>query len=168
MKQWSQKPEVWILLVASLAIAFWALKPPHEPSSWDAGNGSDGLPATENPKMQLLGGELVRDYGNARLDLLVRLKNESIHPLRLTAPKVRLLADQREIPAFFLPAERPPEVAPKTTAEVKLRYWLEAGDLQKSLSLDVDGDSVPVKSAKAFALEPLENGQPVPLRGVDW
>lgn len=168
MKKWSQKPEVWVLLVASLAVAFWALKPPLESPSWDVGVGSGGVPSTANATVQVLGGELVRDYGNARLDLVVRLKNESIHPLLLTAPKVRLLADQKEVPAFYLPAERAPEVAPKTTSEVKLRYWLESGDLQKSLTLDVNGESVPVKSAKAFDLQKIENGQPRSLRGIDW
>jgi hypothetical protein len=109
-----------------------------------------------------------RDYGKARLDLEVRVRNEGVHPLVMKSPKVRLLAGEREVATFFLPAERLPEVAAKTTSEVTLRFWLEAADLKGALVLDVEGEKVPVKSEKAFDLTTLENGKPRALRGVEW
>lgn len=168
MNNWSRRPEVWVLLIGSLGIAFWAMKPAHDPAGWSAGDGSASLPSSENASAQLVIGELVRDYGNARLDLMVRIRNEGVHPLLLTPPKTRLLADQQEVPAFFLPSERPPEVAAKMTSEVKLRYWLESAHLLKPLVLEVNGESLPVKSAKPFDLNQLENGKPRLLHGVDW
>jgi hypothetical protein len=78
------------------------------------------------------------------------------------------MAGEREVPTFFLPAERLPEVAAKTTSEVTLRYWLEGEDLKGALVLDVEGEKVPVKSEKVCDLTLLENGKPQALKGVEW
>lgn len=155
-----------MLLLASGAALFWALSPTGDDGSWV------GAPVTGEVAMggrvSMLGAALERDYGNARLDLEVRVRNEGVHPLMMKAPQVRLMAGEREVPAFVLPAERLPEVAAKTTSEVTLRFWLEAQDVKGALVLDVEGEKVPVKSAKAFDLTTLENGKPQALKGVEW
>lgn len=158
--------EVWVLLAVAAGISWWALKPKGEPSSpWETtGAAADAALL----RVTVRGAVIERDYGNARLDLEVRVRNDNIHPLRLSPPKVKLLADGREVPPFFLPADRPPEVAPQSTTEVKLRYWLEAADLKGPLVLDVEGDQTPVKSAVDYALDQLANGEPTVLRGENW
>ena len=168
MKSWSRKPEVWVLLLASIVVAFWALSPSTPVDEWQAGSGAGDAAGAASGMVQLQSAAVERDYGNARLDLTLRIKNDSSYPLLLSPPKVRLLAEKREVPAFFLPAERPPEVAAKTTSEVKIRYWLEASDLSGPLVLDVQGEKVAVKSAQSFDLNQLESGKLRPLRGVDW
>jgi hypothetical protein len=168
MKSWIQRPEVWVLLLASVAAGFWALGPGPEEAEWQA---APGTAVVEGGRVRLLGGVLERDYGNARLDVTVRIRNEGIHPLPLNPPRTRLLAGVeggREVPPFFLPTERPPEVAAKSEAEVTLRYWLEAADLKGPLVLEVEGERVAVKEARAFDLEDLENGKPRVLKGEAW
>jgi hypothetical protein len=170
MKNWIRRPEVWVLLLASVAAALWALKSGGSEAEWEAGPGVSELKTAE-ARVTVLRGSLERDYGNARLDLEVKIRNEGLHPLVLVPPKVRLLAGatgDREVPPFFLPAERPPEVAGKTVSEVMLRYWLEAGDLGGPLVLELEGEKVPVKADRPYALDKLENGKAVPLRGVEW
>ena len=166
LMSWMRRPEVWVLLLASGAALFWALSPTGDDGGWEAGPVSGEVAA--GGRVTMLGGALERDYGNARLDLEVRVRNEGVHPLVMKAPKVRLMAGEREVPAFVLPAERLPEVAAKTTSEVTLRYWLERDDAKGSLVLDVEGEKVSVKSAKAFDLTTLENGKPRAVRGVEW
>lgn len=153
-------------MLASLLALYWAMGSKEVESSWQGE--PEGGEAVVESKATMLGGALERDYGNARLDLTVRVRHDGIHPLVMKAPQVRLMAGEREVPSFFLPAERLPEVAPKTTTEVTLRYWLETTDLQGPLALEVDGEKVPVKSATAFDLATLENGKPKALRGVEW
>ena len=160
-----RRPEVWALLLASAGAVFWALKPPPAEPEWNHSEGETAAPAG---RVTLLGATLERDYGNARLDLDVRVKNDSPYPLRLSPPKVRLLAGVREVPPFFLPAERPHEVAAGTASEVRLRYWLEAADLRGPLRLEVEGESVEVKSAAPFDLESVENRKSRKLGGVNW
>lgn len=163
-----QRIEVWVLLLAVALAAVWVLKPGSE-ARWQEED-SGAAEAVEGA-LRLLGATLERDYGNARLDLEVRVRNAGLHPLLLTPPQARLLAGaggEREVAPFFLPAERPPEVAPGATSEVRLRYWLEAADVQGPLWLQVGEEKVPVKSAAAFDWEPLENGKAVRLRGVAW
>jgi hypothetical protein len=159
--------EVWVLLVVGVGLSWWALKPAAAPPTrWEAAAGE----AADQPpqRLTLRGAQIERDYGNARLDLTLAVRNDGIHPLRLSAPKLRLLAGEREVPAFFLPADRLPEVAPQSASEVQLRYWLEAADLQGPLVLDLEGEQTPVKSATPYPLDPLKNGELVTLRGVEW
>lgn len=158
--------EVWVLLAVGAGLSWWALKPAEErPVRWETASAEAEPTST---RVTVRGALIERDYGNARLDLDVNVRNDGIHPLRLSPPKVRLLADGREVPPFFLPADRPPEVAPQSTSEVKLRYWLEGSDLQGPLVLDVEGEERLVKSATPYPLEKIANGEPVVLRGENW
>lgn len=173
---WFKRVEVWVLLLASGGLAVWALKGGKGAGeeAFEAGwqtAASEGGSAGVARRLEVLGGSLERDYGNARLDLLVRVSNPGAHPLLMSPPKVRLLAGaqaEREVPPFFLPVERPPEVAAGGTSEAKLRYWLEAKDVEGPLVLEVDGVREPVKDATPFDLKALENGKARPVTGVAW
>ena len=133
------------------------------------GAGGSGTSASsDDAPLKLHRCVIERDYGNARLDIDLRLRNDTAETLVLQPPKARLLAAKgREIPAFFLPFEKLPEVPPKTTQDVQLRYWLEAADLQGALKLEVEGGTIDVKSAKAFDLEHAEECGEENLRSGD-
>ncbi len=163
-----QRVELWVLLVLGLGLSWWALKPTDEggAGTWLVATAEEK--AAVEPQLVLRGAQIERDYGNARLDLDVAVHNEGIHPLRLSTPKLRLMAGEREVPAFFLPADRPPEVAAGSRVEVKLRFWLEAKDLQGELMLDLEGVKTRVKTADPYALDKLENGVVQVLRGEKW
>ncbi len=164
-----QRIEVWVLLLAVAVAVVFVLKPRPDTEVWE--QGAELAESAAAQRVSLLGATLERDYGNARLDLEVRVTNSGAHPLLLTPPQARLLAGPegvREVPPFFLPAERPPEISPGATSEVRLRYWLEAADLQGPLWLVVGEDKVPVKSAEALDLEQVENRKALRLRGVEW
>lgn len=125
-------------------------------------------PATgEKPSLRRL--TLERDHGNARLDIEVRVTNPHPHKSQLVPPFARLLnAAGKEVPAFFLPIEPPPTLDPQTTADVRLRFWLETTDLAGALTLELDGTPLPIKSAKPFDLTPLTNAKAVVVEGLDW
>ena len=162
--------ELWILLLLVAGGIAYVLtsRPSGEDDVTPSSSPSTTVNNTGEP-LQLLRTSLKRDYQNARLDLTVRVRNDSASPLPMQTPKTRLLTDKgREIPSFFLPFEKQPEVAAKSTGEVQLRYWLEASDLQGGLSLEVDGKTLPVKSAKPLDLNTLKNAEEKVLPGTDW
>ena len=163
-----QRIEVWVLLVlAAGATAFVFI------TSRDSGGREPAVanpqPAKPEARLEVRGGTLVRDFGNARLDLKVHLTNRRASKLLLIEPAVRLLnAKGAEVPAFVLPVEPPPELPPQTTADVLLRFWLEKEDLAGKLTLEVDGESAEVKAATPYDLEKVKNGEPVRLPMPDW
>lgn len=166
--------EVWVLLAVIAAGLVWVFSS----GSGDI-DGEDG--ESENPMatsgsltpasgpIQIYRSVVERDYGNARLDLEVRVRHEGSEKLVLQSPKVRLLTGSgREVPSFFLPFDAQPEVAPKSTQDVQLRYWLEKKDLAEALTLEVNGVSVPVKSATPLDLETLKSGEKKVFRAGEW
>ena len=72
------------------------------------------------------------------------------------------------MPGFYLPFEPLPEVAGKTTQDVLIRYWLKGDDLQGSLTFEVDGRKLEVKSAKAFDLNSVPNLEERTFKSGEW
>lgn len=164
-----QRIEVWVLLLLAAGAGAFVLftsrpaDPDEIPLIQNAG------PAAQDRSPQLRRIFLERDYGNARLDLELRVTNPHAKKNQLVPPFARLLnAAGKEVEAFFLPIEPPPTLEPQTTADVRLRYWLEAEDLKGALTLEIDGAPVPVKSAQPFDLSALENARPLVMEGGPW
>ena len=158
--------EVWFLLVIGAAATWWALRDPapyaQDPAEIAATTATDAV-------LRIHRCTLERDFGNARLDIEFRYRNTSPRPLSMQPPDVRLLAsDDREIPPFILPVERPPSVAAGSATDLRLRYWLAEKDLSGALRLDVRGQSVEVKTSEPLVLEKLENGQPRTWTTTKW
>ena len=138
-----KRVEVWVLLLLSGGVAVWVLSGDGNadlPPAWTVAE-----PSSNEPVLTLRGCTLERDYGNARLDLRVKVRNTTIRPLMLRPPMVKLLAgDEVEVALFFLPAEMPPDVAAGRTSEVVLRYWLQEAELKQPLVLVVNDDGDPM------------------------
>ncbi len=159
-----QRFEVWLLLIAGGIAIWWSFQSDSPPSE-------DGPVAEMNADspLQLRRCTLERDFGNARLDLEVRYKNASPRPLSMQPPDVRLTnAAGQDVPPFILPVERPPTVEAQTTADLRLRFWLEPADLTGPLTLDIRGQRLEVKSATALDLDKLPNAQPKVWTSADW
>lgn len=158
--------ELWILLillVAGLAFVFTS-----HPKDNDAGPDTVSA-ASEESALKVHRCVLKRDYGNAQLELEVKVRNDSPATLVLQSPAAKLLgAKGREIPSFFLPFQAQPEVPAKATQEVQLRYWLDAADLAGPLSLEVQGKAVEVKSSKPFDLNSVENSKEKAFTPSEW
>jgi hypothetical protein len=163
-----QRFEVWLLLVlavVSMVVVFkpWtALQkaPPAAPSPSET---------TSDAPLQVRTVTIVRDYGNARLDVDARIVNHHAKKLQLRSPVIKLLAGKdHEVPDFILPVEPVPEVPPKATADVRLRYWLERSDLVGTLTLTFDGESAILKSDRPFDLNQLENTKPRVMKAEEW
>lgn len=160
-----QRFEVWLLLIAGGIAVWWALQAGSNPA--------ETSPAAEidasSPALQLRRCTLVRDFGNARLDLEVRYKNASPRPLYLQPPDVRLInAAGKDVPPFILPVERPPSIEAQTTSDVRLRFWLEKADLSGPLTLEIRGQKLEVKNSTPLDLEKLENAKPRVWTGTSW
>ncbi|HCN79372.1 MAG TPA: hypothetical protein DIT13_19595 [Verrucomicrobiales bacterium] len=158
-----KRAEVLTLLALGAGAAVWVLAPDGGDGGEDEGQSPVSEPVSE---LQILRCTLERDFGNARLDVEVRHRNSSPRPLILAPPDVRLLTeDGVEIPPFILPAERPPQIAARSTQEARLRYWLEAGHLEGELILDIRGLKAWVKSPVPLDLRDLENRKPRTWQG---
>jgi hypothetical protein len=161
-----QRPEVWVLLLMSVGAAWFVLAPKNPSDTrWSVRNQA---PASgEATALQRM--TLERDHGNARLDLELRFTNPHSKTLQLVAPLAILKTSEgQEVPAFFLPIEPPPSIPAKTTADIRLRFWLDPEHFKTALILELDGTRIPIKSAAAFDLTQLENTKPVELGGPEW
>ncbi|MDB6137973.1 MAG: hypothetical protein JWO94_1045 [Verrucomicrobiaceae bacterium] len=164
-----QRFEVWLLLVLAIAATIFVFKPFSRVN--DEGWVTHATPADEaaggSLAVQRL--TLVRDFGNARLDIDVHLTNKHAKKLQIVAPAMKLIAGKdHAVPEFFLPVEPLPEVPAKTSANVHLRYWLEKADLAGRLALQFEGETAQVKSDKPFDLDQVKNAEPKTLGAGDW
>lgn len=160
-----QRFEVWLLLIAGGIAVWWALQAGPGPAETGPATEAD----TTSPALLLRRCTLVRDFGNARLDLEVRYKNAGPRPLYLQPPDVRLTnAAGKDVPPFILPVERPPSIEAQTTSDVRLRFWLEKADLSGPLTLEIRGQKLEVKNTTPLDLEKLENAKPKVWSGAEW
>ncbi|OAI56235.1 hypothetical protein AYO49_04695 [Verrucomicrobiaceae bacterium SCGC AG-212-N21] len=162
--------ELWVLLAVIIAGLAWVFLS-RDDGDQDATGSVTTAATTEDTQapLKLHRCTLKRDYNNARLDIDLRVKNDGAEPLAMQAPKVKLLTGKgREVPSFFLPFDPVPQVAPKATQDVQLRYWLESADLQEALKLEIDGKSLPVKSEKPFDLNAMTNGEEKVIQAGAW
>lgn len=162
--------EIWVLLaviVAGLAFVFAR----RHPNAGEPENSSSAsaAPSENRSPLKIHRCILERDYGNARLDIELRVQNGTAEKWTLESPKVKLLnAVSREIPSFFLPLEPLPEVPAQSTLDVQLRYWVEAADLKGALKLEVNGNTVEVKGATAFDLMTMKNAEKKTFNAGQW
>ena len=167
--KWYQRMELWILLALVLGGLAWVFMS-RSSSDLESDLVSQSAPAEQrDAALKIYRCTLVRDYGNARLDIDLRVRNDSSEKLTMQTPKVKLMSGKgREVPSFFLPFEQLPEVPAHATQDVQLRYWLEAADLSGSLMLEVTGQSVDVKSANPFDLEKIKNSESKTFNPAQW
>lgn len=163
--------ELWVLLAVILAGLWFVFSPGDSGADGmeDAGSGSSAAGGSAPAPLHLHRVGVERDYGNVRLDLDVRVRHEGTDKLTMQPPEVRLVSGSgREIPPFFLPFEPQPEISPGATQDVQLRYWLEAADLQNTLTLKVGERSLVVKSATPLDVETLKNGEKQTFTSAEW
>lgn len=161
--------ELWVLLAAILAGLIWVFSSGGDDEDAVTGQPSVATGSDAGQPLKIHRCVLERDHGNARLDIELRVRNDSAEKLVMQPPRVRLLTGKgREVSAFFLPFDPLPEVAAGSSQDVQLRYWLEAADVQESLSLEVDGKTVAVKSAKPFDLNALKNAEKKVIDAGGW
>ena len=162
--------ELWVLAIVLLAGTIWVLTSRHSSDEEPADTTSSSLHANDDAApLKLHQCVIERDYGNARLHIELRIKNDDDEKLRCLPPKVKLLtAKGREVPSFFLPFNKPPEVAGKSTQDVELVYWLEESDLSDALTLEVRDQKLAIKSAKPSDLKSVENSKKKSLKPGEW
>lgn len=150
-----KRPELWVFLALTLAGLAYALlsRRSGEGSAAD-GRADDAVPA--EAALRLHRCVLTRDGRGARLDIALRVRNETAAGIVMQPPGVRLSAAKgRDIPPFYLPFDPRPEIALNSTQDVLARYWIEAADLEGSLVLHVGDRSLEVKSATPLDLGTL-------------
>ena len=158
--------ELWILLAALIAGLFFVFGSRH---SDDASSDGTSTTAAEDAPLKVHRCILTRDYGNAQLDIELKVRNDSPEKLVMAAPAVRLVtAKGREVPGFFLPFQPQPEVPGKATEDVQLRYWLDKADLEGPLKLEVKGKTLEVKGAQPFDLMAMKNTDKKTFNPGEW
>lgn len=160
--------ELWVLLAVVVAGLGWVFLSSGGREEDVTAGGAVPLEDAKAP-LQLHRCVLKRDYGNARLDIDLRARNDGSEKLLMRSPKVKLLtAKGREIPSYFLPFDPVPEVPADSAQDVQLRYWLEAADLQGALTLEVDGKTLAIKSAASFDLNSMKNSDEKVIPAGAW
>lgn len=167
--QFLKRIELWIFLVIVLAGLFFVFRPHPRDAETGSDSGISTNSAATDAPLQIHRCVLTRDFGNAQLDIEVHVRNDGAQTLTLQPPDARLLtAKGREVPGFFLPFQQQPQVSAKSAGDVQLRYWLDSADLNDALKLDVKGQTVEVKSAKAFELNSMKNGDKRTINPGEW
>lgn len=160
--------ELWVLAAVLLVGTVWVLTSRH-PAEDEPASATSTASGTSAAPLVLHQCVLERDYGNARLHIELRIKNDEEEKLSCLPPKVRLLTTQgREVPSFFLAFNKPPEVPGKSAQDVELVYWLEAADLGGGLTLMVRDEKLPIKSEKPFDLKTVENTKKKTFKPGEW
>ncbi len=168
-----KRVEIWVLLALVGSGLVWVFTtgsgPDDEAAEPGAAAGTGAGEQSSTAPLVLHRALLERDYGNGRLELEVRVRNDSPSKLTLQPPQVKLVSGSgREVQPFFLPFEPQPEVAASATQDVQLRYWLDKKDLEGSLTLTVGGASIEVKGARPFDLETLKTKEQKVFRAGEW
>lgn len=161
--------EIWLLLALMIAGLIWVFTSRSSEESVEDSTPSFTGTVTREAPLKLHRSVLKRDYGNARLDIDIRVFNSSAESLVMNPPKVKLLtAKNTEVASFFLPFEKLPEVPANSTQDVQLRYWLESEELNGSLTLEIDGQKLEVKDSTPLQLDSLPNGTDQIYSSTRW
>lgn len=164
MMPFPKRPELTAELSVALCLAAMALL-----GGCDGRDGAETTPATSGAAGL---GEitLTRDYGNARLAIEATIRNTTDQPRLLAPPFVRLFdGDGAEIPPFFLAFDKPPTLAPGDSVTHELAFWLEKKHLAGEIRLVVgDARPLPVKNARPFDLDSIDNQASRSFDGPDW
>ena len=169
-----RRPEIWILLLIVAAALVWVFggfggfggdpENPSDPEQAFTSIDPVGPVDAETP-VRLGKRTLIRDVGNARLEIEATILNAGATDLALRPPQLRLLtASGEEVPPFTLPFAQPPTLKPGEEESVVLRYWLEATHLNGALHLHLENqDPLPVKPPAPLDLNTLPDSEPVAL-----
>lgn len=161
-----KRPEVWILLLITLgALAYILFTQANKKPDFEAPLSSD----SEEKNLVVNHLKLSRDYGNARLDLSITLKNTTTKPITFLAPDTQLLRpDKSAVDPFILAFAQPEHLPPGKSDDRTLSYWLEEKDLANSLILKIEDQTVTIKSSAPFDLTTIENQSTTHFTSENW
>lgn len=174
-----KRPEVWVLLLLSLAgigYVLWsdrahdaALDGPTSESSETSGESAAPVPS----KRFSLPRRWVAREDDAHLVVTVRLSLSQTIPETLTADEetVRLVtSDGASVPRLFLPFDPPPRLGGSENSAIDLRFWLPESQLSEGLWLEWGPDRLPVKQEGITPdwIGSLTPGTEVAVDGPEW
>ena len=174
-----KRPEVWVLLLLSLAGIGYVLWSDH---AHDAGRDQTTTETTPDPdapensdhsdRFSLPLRWIARD-DDAHLVITVRLALATTVPETLTADEdsVRLVTSGgSSVPRFFLPFDPPPQLGGEGNNIVDLRFWLPVEQLSEGLWLEWGSDRLLVKGEGIAPdwIESLAPGIEVAVEGSEW
>lgn len=174
-----KRPEVWVLLLLSVAGVAWVLWSDAEhdraevEGSESAEEVADGATEEEDgsSRFAIRACRVSREEGHLIVTVRVATISEQAlaEPLALEAPAVKLITeDGTSVAPFFLPFDPPPRLDAEAGAFADLRYWLPFGQASDALWLEIDGDRLPVKTAGELASDQFPEGTEVAVNGLDW
>ncbi|CAN5235986.1 hypothetical protein BH23VER1_BH23VER1_01550 [soil metagenome] len=161
-----KRVEVWIVLILLLGLVGYVLITASKP---DADSPTDPGAAAENQvPFRIVGRELTRDYGNAKLELTLIFDNRGAE-LQPAPPDVRLqTADGNLVDPYFLAGDFPAPIPAGRETKLTLSHWLKPEHFTQSLELCIRSDCQPVKSAAPFDIESIKNQETRSLPSADW
>ena len=163
--------EVWFLLVLSVGGIGWVLwsesadrdsapKPAEAPAQNEAEN-----------RFHIASRRISRESDHLILTLEVARASGGDKEIILDESNARLLTDAGEsVPTFFVPFD-PPAVlgAGDNEAQARLRYWMPAAPMTGGLTLEIDGERLPVKlPGNAPGSDRFPEGVEVAIESPDW
>ena len=110
-----------------------------------------------------------RSGDHLHLTVTVHVKNPGTAPLTLTPPGAQLwIGKDKPAAPFIAPGLEPGIVDPGGESEAATHWWLAGSDLSGSLDLEISGARQTVKTASAFVLSSVVEGQSAPLAFPVW
>ena len=120
------------------------------------------------PRFTLQKTIVTRDGDHFLAEITIHCRNDHEQPLELISPSTRLMAASgQEVPAFFLPFQAKAQVPDSSEADVTLRYWLSNDDINGPVSLQIDEDTIQIKSG-GFEIDTLPDKKSRSFTGTNW
>lgn len=173
-----KRPEVWVLLLLSVAGVAWVLwsdaerdRAVEEGSENAEEVAEEAAEEDASARFAIHECRVSREEGHLIVTVRVATTSEQalVEPLALEAPAVKLVTeDDTSVAPFFLPFDPPPSLDADAGAFADLRYWLPLGQASDALWLEIDGDRLPVKEAGEFVSDEFPEGTEVAVNGLDW
>ena len=120
------------------------------------------------PRFSLNKTTITRDGDHFLAEIEIHIRNEHKQPLEHNPPNIRLwAAGGNEVPEFFLPFQSPVKTLEPGETNTTLRFWLTLDDINGSVSLQINNDTIPVKTGD-FKADVLPDKQSRSFTGTNW
>lgn len=175
-----KRPEVWLLLLLSVAGIGYVLWSDQKRDDQETGNEASPSAGTsqgedENPRFVIAERRVSREADHLILTITVSLvgpfEDSGASELSAEAGTIQLLSGEGvSLPRFFLPFDPPPILENRAGASIDLRFWIPTAQADGELWLTWEGEKLPVKhtSTDPDWIEPFPEGVEVAVIGPGW
>lgn len=164
--------EIWLLLIligGGLFYVFNIQTPDNEFGREPIPPEPDQIAKPEPlPRFSLNKTTITRDGDHFIAEIEILIRNDQNQSAEQNPPNIRLwAAGGNEVPEFFLPFQAPVNTRKPGESQSTFRFWLSQDDINGPVSLQIDNDTIPVKTGE-FKADILPDKQSRSFTGTNW